>query len=341
MLIVHVTTTDPAGAVYNLARAVNEHTPHRARVITTAYVNGFQFPRDIFELYDGGEEIDALLRDADVIHFHKITEEFSFDFENSGGARREFKIANYITEGKRVVYQIHGHPSERANVKEMAEMYAEKKRPVLIVSPVLAQEYRPILGDLLRWSPNCVPVNDVKYLPRQTDALHTVTYPERPPEKKYMVIQTPTDTVIKSTHVIREAVENVGKDLPVFFYQVGPMPIATQETTLKMMRASHIVFDNLGGNAGLASLQGLSMAKPVIAGLADCTLDAISDYFGVSRDRIPWWIAKTQSEVEGGVRTLLQDSVRRHFGEESRKFMENVWSDKNVAQRLADFYSAL
>ncbi len=77
MKIIHITNTDPAGSVYNFMRATNEHTSHRARLITTNAIPQFEFPRDIMDIFDSGDEAEALLRDADVIHLHKVDDTLS------------------------------------------------------------------------------------------------------------------------------------------------------------------------------------------------------------------------------------------------------------------------
>jgi hypothetical protein len=343
VLIVHVTSTDPAGAVFNMARATNEHTEHTARVITTASIPDFQFPRDIHELYDSGEEIEALLLHADVIHFHKVNEEFEFDFSfPKSGKKKVFKIADFMTPERKRVYHIHGNPVERTNIGERAERYRKTGWPVLIQSPVLESQYKPFLNSQIQYFPNVVPIKDVRYMPRQTDALHTTTVNGKNPVEKYMVIQTPSNVVIKSTHVIRRAIERIGVDVPVFFFQVGPNPIIAQDTALRFMRAAHVVFDNLGGNAGLASLQGLSMGKPVIAGLHNKTVDSMCAFWDIERSQLPWLIAWRENEIETILSNLFNDDdYRRAVEKKSRTFMETIWSDNNIAKRLETIYKSL
>ncbi len=102
------------------------------------------------------------------------------------------------------------------------------------------------------------------------------------------------------------------------------------------------MFDHIEGYYGLSSLEALSMGKPTIAGLSEYCQSAISAFFGVRLTELPWVIARSKEEIEMEIRTLIHDVDRRkNVGNNSRKFMQEVWSDAIVARRLADFYEAL
>lgn len=337
MKIVHVTNTDPAGAVYNLIRAINEHTPHRARLVNTQAMPGFEFPRDVMDIFDGGDEADALLRDADVIHFHKVDDNFTIELPLESGPRL-LHLADY-TKGKKVVHHIHGTPAERGNVREMAETYKNIGRPLLCATPDLAEAYKPFY-DRAEFFPNCVPINDVRYLPRATDASLTASNGK---DKRFCVFQSATHSILKNIHVIRDVMERLAKELPVFFLHTSPESIQTQDMTLRHKRIAHIVFDHIEGYYGLSSLEGLSMGKPTVAGLSRETIDAIKKFFGLQADTdLPWLVARTEAEVEDKIRSMLiNEEARLAVGAASRKFMQEVWSDAAVARRLADFYQSL
>ncbi len=336
MKILHITNTDPAGAAYNMIRAINEHTEHRARLISTQALPGFDFPRDILDLYDSGDEIASLLESADVIHFHKINELFSIEYKVNDG-QRFFHLKDFV-KGKKVVYHIHGAPSERNFPKDTAEFYAERKATVLCSTPDLEQMYREFYP-AVRYFPNCVPIKDVRYLPRACDDMITGTDGQT---KRYVVFQSGTHSLLKNMHIIREVMEKLAVELPVFFLHTSPDKIQTQDFALRHKRIAHIVFDHIEGYYGLSSLEALSMAKPTIAGLNEYCMSAISAFFGIPIDSLPWVIARTKEEIEMEIRTLIHDNDRRKkVGDAGRKFMEEVWSDAIIARRLADFYQAL
>lgn len=337
MNIVHVTNTDPAGAAYNFIRAINEHTEHTARLITTAMIAAFDFPKDILDQFDGGDELIALLEKADVIHFHKVREDFSFDLELARGTR-SVNLADFV-KGKKIVYHVHGHPHERNFPKDNAEAYAQRKALVLMATPDLEEVYKTYY-DRVQYFPNCVPINDVRYMPRATDApivaADGVT-------KKLCVFQSGTHSILKNMHVIREVMDKLSAELPVFFLHTSPENIQTQDFALRHKRISHMVFDHMEGYYGLSSLEALSMGKPTMAGLSDYTIKAICDFFKFeSPDALPWIITRTPAQLEEQIRRLAADEgLRRSIGEQSRRFMKEVWSDVAVARRLADLYQSL
>lgn len=342
MLIVHVTSTDPAGAIFNHVRALNEHTEHTARLIATDYLPAFGFPIDIHGLYDEGQEIEDLFRNADVFHFHKVDENHEIVFRVRG-KEKVIRPADYI-EDKPVVYTIHGHELERGDPAAWAKLrYGDKPvdRPILCVTPDLEEIYQPLLGDRVEYFPNCVPVRDVRYMPRGTDAaFNTKVKGELRPQLK--LVQTATNTILKNTHLIKKVVERLGLDLPVFFFQVGPNPIIPIFEALQHMRASHIVFDHMEGYYGLSSLQGLSMAKPTIAGLSEYTVNAICRFWGIESGDLPWVIARNEAQLATEITRLVRsEDARRYIGQRSRDFMLNVWSDRAVAGRLAELYESL
>lgn len=336
MLIVHVTNTDPAGSVINFVRAMNAHTPHTARLISTQMIPQFDFPKDILDQYDGGDEVVALLEKADVIHFHKVNEDFSFNLELMRGIRT-INLKDFVG-GKKLVYHIHGAPFERNQPQETANDYIARGATVLASTPDLEEIYRGF-GVNVRYFPNVVPINDVRYMPRATDAPLTASDGET---KKYCVFQSGTHSILKNTHVIREVMDKLSKELPVFFLHTSPENIQTQDFALRHKRIAHVVFDHIEGYYGLSSLEALSMGKPTIAGLSDYTISAICNFFGIDASQIPWLVARSADQIESVIRECITNEVyRRDTGKLSRKFMKEVWSDANVGRKMAEFYESL
>lgn len=342
MNILHLTTTDPAGAAYAMAQAVNSHTPHRARVITTHRIEAFAFPTDIHYIFDGGDEVSALMEQADVLHLHKVDPDFKVEVNmKKSGIQRSFVVKDLLKAfpQKKVVYHIHGHPYERESFKENAENYKRLGGKVLASTPDLEEMYRPYY-DQVFYFPNIVPINDILYLPRPTDKM----IPMADGVERLFVVQTPTHAILKNCHVIETAVRNVGErlKLPVVYHKIWGK---TREEALRHKRHGHVVFDHIEGYYGLSSLEGLSMGKPVIAGLSEYTMNAIRKFFNLPdnpADPLPWIIARDPQEVEQALQTLLaDDALRAHIGQQSRKFMEEVWSDRALGQRLAAFYASL
>jgi len=337
MNILHITTTDPAGAVYNFVRALNTFTKHRARLITTVPNPGFEFPKDVQDLFDKGEEVQALIEQADVVHFHKIREDYVISYDFKDGVT-EFDLEPMV-KGKKIVYHIHGHPYERENVDENAAEYAKRGNPVLTATPDLMEMYKPKYP-MTCYFPNLVPINDVRYLPRATNALTKA----KDGSEWLILFQSGTNSILKNMHLIRDVMDKIGDELHMKFLHTSPEKIQPQDIVLRHKRIAHMVFDHLEGYYGLSSLEALSMGKPTIAGLDGNSIRGICEFFNVTEQDLPWVIPEKPDadSVERTIRTLAKDeSLRLAIGANSRKFMEEVWSDARVAQRLAAFYEAL
>lgn len=339
MNIVHVTTTDPAGSVYNMANAINQNTEHHARVITTHRIDAFDFPADVHWVFDGGDEISSLLEKADVIHLHKVDPTFKIEFDMpKAGIKRTFLIEDVLKndKNKKVVFHIHGHPYERANVKENAENYAKWNAKILTSTPDLEQMYLEFNKNV-SYFPNCVPINNMLYIPRATD---------RPiigadGVERYVIVQTPTNMLLKNVHVIENAVNEAKKlvSVPIAYLRVWEQ---TLDFAMRQKRNAHVVFDHIEGYYGMSSLEGLSLGKPTIAGLSAYTIEAICKFFGIIGMELPWVVARDQAVItECLIKLFSSTEFRNEVGAKSRKFMEEVWSDRIIGQRLAAFYTAL
>lgn len=337
MNVLHVTSTDPAGSVHNFVQALNAHGPDvRARAITTMRNEVYDFQGDTTYVFDCGDEIEALLRAADVVHLHKVRQDFEISVPLAKNRLvRRFRVADHLNT-KRVIYHLHGHPYERANVAENAAGYlAAGASVVLAATPDLADMYRPHLGDRVRYFPNLVPVNDVRYLPRATNAPVLMADGSR----KFLLGQSPTDSVLKNVHMVHDLVERLGKTWPVVYIKISQM---SHDLALRHKRNCALVFDHMQGYYGLSSLEALSMGKPTLAGLSDATVAAICDFFGVKACELPWQVTRTERGLEYAITDLLgNEQFRKELGVQSREFMERIWSDANVAQRLAEVYRAL
>lgn len=338
MLIFHLTTTDPAGAAYNLVRALNQYTPHRARLLSTHRIPVYNFPGDIDHIQDFGEEIEALLVEADVLHFHKITEDFAIPLVSPlTGLKKEYRVSDFLTvnnRSKKIVYHVHGHPYEREKFKENGDDLGKRGHLVLCSTPDLEELYKPLCK--ARWFPNTVPVHHPLYVPRGTNAL----IQDRDGNKRVFVAHTPTDTYLKDTAIIKAVIEDLSKSLPVYLH--WNREAVPQRIALTFKRVSHIVFDHMQGYYGLCSLEGLSMGKPTIAGLSDYVIKAICGFWGITTSSLPWVIARNYDQLRDVISKLVNNQDWREAqGKESRNFMTDVWSDANVAKRLAEFYTAL
>lgn len=318
MKIVMITDNDPAGMGIAFTNAINRHSEHSCRLITTQERYGLNFETDIhvpdIENDDFGE-IEYLLKSSDVLHFHVLKDENS----HIG----PLVIRDYI-KGKKILHHHHGHPDYLINVDSYNQKYKKLKRKVIVSTPDLLK-----ITDNASWLPNIVPVNDVQFLPRYEDTLAN---------EKVIICQSPTRKFHKHTDEFMMAVQGLEKkynNLKMLIIEKTPY-----YECLALKKKAHIVFDHMRGWFGIASLESLSHGKPVIAGLDDWNIKCIKEFTGA--ETLPWVIARNSSELEIELENLIKDKeLRFETGIQSRLFMENYWTERHALKLLLEVYNSL
>lgn len=296
--------------------AINRYTEHSCRLITTAEKYGFDYEKDIHipDIEDFGE-VEQLLKDADIFHFHVLNDENSH--------LGPLIIRDYII-GKKILHHHHGHPDYIINVDAYNEKYRKLKRKVIVSTPDLLK-----VADNATWVPNLVPLFDVHFLPRYESSL---------PQGVIKVCQSPTRKYHKHTQEFKTVMRKLQEKYP----SVETLVIEKRPyiECLKMKRTCHIVFDHMRGWFGIASLESLSQGKPVIAGLDEWNIERIKEFTG--SDDLPWVIARSQHELEDKLETLItDDDLRNDIGLKSRRFMEEHWTEQHALRVLLKVYDAL
>ena len=319
MNILMITDNDPAGMGIAFTNAINRYSEHRCRLITTAEKYGFGFESDIhlsdIEGDDFGE-VEQLLIDADIIHFHVLRDENSH--------LGPLVIRDYI-KGKKILHHHHGHPDYIINAESYNEKYIKLKRKVIVSTPDLLK-----LAENSTWVPNLVPINDVEFLPRYDDSL---------PQDRIKICQSPTRKFHKHTAEFKAVLDALQKRYPD---RIQPVIIEKQPyiECLRIKKTCHVVFDHMRGWFGIASLESLSQGKPVIAGLDEWNVKCLKEFTGA--DELPWVIARDQHELEHKLEELIIDNdLRNNIGLKNRRFMENYWTEAQVLKVLLDKYADL
>ena len=298
--------------------AINRYTKHRCRLITTAEKYGFDYEKDIHLpdiVDDDFNEIDQLLRDSDIIHFHILADENT--------ELGPIKVKDHVN-GKFVIHHHHGHPDFRAHPEKYREKYRRLKRKVLVSTPDLLQMVPEAV-----WQPNLVPVDDPLMLPESPPVNGSIT-----------VGQSVTRKDLKNTQDLLETIAAINSKRPEPLIKPEIIEDTEYRECLVRKNKCHIVFDHMQGYYGVSSLESLSQGKPVIAGLDDFTISQIQDYFGTSD--LPWVIARSRKDLENRMEEISGDlCLLDTLGHQSRRFMVNFWSDRFVAERLSEFYLKL
>ena len=314
-----ITDNDPAGMGIAFTNAINRYTEHRCRLISTAEKYGFDYETDIHlpDIKDDNfDEVEALLKEADIIHFHLLRDENSH--------LGPLVIKDYI-KGKKIFHHHHGHPDYILNAAAYNEKYRRLKRKVIVSTPDLLK-----VAENATWVPNIVPINDVQFLPRYDQSL---------PQDVIRICQAPTRKYHKHTKELKSTVDTLRRKYPekIRLVIIELMPYLK---CLQIKRACHIVFDHMRGWFGISSLESLSQGKPVIAGLDDWSIQCIKEFTGA--DELPWIIARKKDELEDRLEELIRNGgFRNASGIASRRFMERYWTEKHALKILMETYQTL
>lgn len=314
MNVVMIAINDPAGTAIAFCNALNRYTNVRARLITYEIRYNFMFQKDLhvpwLESFDEAEEV---LKKADVIHFHMTANEYL--------RVGPLHLQDYI-DGKLLVHHHHGEPLFRANPREFADREIAEGRPALVSTPDLHKMYPEAT-----YLPNLVPQDDAPYLPV-----------ERGPRlgDYFIVSHSPTRKDLKNTDTFIEVCERLASRLKYFKYRVIEMTPHLE--CLRQKRHSSVFFDHMQGYYGVSSLEALAMGIPTIAGLDEWNQEEIRRFAGT--DELPWVVARNPEMLEEALTMLYSDEKSwKKYSHLSRTFIENCWSDRKIAMRLANFYT--
>ncbi len=319
MNILMIAQNDPAGMAIAFTNAINRHTNHSCRLITTETRYNFDYQKDLHvpDLNgDDWDEVRQLLRDADIIHFHMLADEHL--------KLGPVDIKEYIT-GKKIIHHHHGHPTFRSDPEQFRRKYRRLKRNAIVSTPDLLK-----LLPEATWVPNIVPVDDPLYKPLPTgDHDH---YP-------ILIGQSPTRTDLKNTDDLRGVVKKLQANGFREKIELAILEWTPHRKCLEAKRQCHIIFDHMQGYYGVSSLESLAQGKPVIAGLDQWNIKHIKSFTGANS--LPWVIARSAQELEQQLGILVNHrEIRITTGRQARAFMEEYWNEKRVLEILFNVYEA-
>jgi glycosyltransferase involved in cell wall biosynthesis len=318
MNILMLTANDPAGMGISFCRAINRQGKHRCRLITTETRYNFEFEKDI-HVPDCGDlqfdEIEALLRDADIFHFHILSDE---------NMKLGPLLVRDFAHGKKILHHHHGHPYFKENPHLFREKYRRLRRKAVVSTPDLLK-----LLPAAQWVPNLVPIQDPLYLPLTR---------ARTGNGAVKVGHSPTRRDLKKTDVFERVMDRVSER------NEGVEKVIISDTLhrrcLELKKECDIFFDQLGPSFGVSSLEALSQGLPTIARLDEQNLEEIRRF--TATQTVPWVNAEDEEELESGVEEMVLDrGLREERGAASRRFMEEHWREEQVLERLFEIYESL
>ncbi len=313
-----ITDNDPAGMGIAFTNAINRYTDHACRLITTQERYGLGFEKDIHipDINDDDfGEVEQLLKDADILHFHV--------FKDENSHLGPLIIRDYI-KGKEIIHHHHGHPDFLINVDLYNQKYKKLGRKVIVSTPDLLK-----ITENTVWIPNIVPIYDVQFLPRYENSLQN---------NIVKICQSPTRKFHKHTGELKSVLSELvkrGLDLEILIIEKTPY-----FECLRLKSSCNIIFDHMRGWFGIASLESLSHGKPVIAGLDNWNIQCIKEFTG--SEKLPWLIARNKEELSVTLKDLVNDKdLRQSTGESSRMFMEKYWTEQKALSLLLNEYNGL
>jgi hypothetical protein len=315
MKILMIAINDPAGTAIEFTKAINRYTEHSCRLITKEIRYNFMFEKDLHLPWldaDGWDEVEELLKNSDVFHFHMTADE---NVEIG-----PFRPVDYM-RGKIIVHHHHGHPDFRGNPKKYRKKYKELRRRNLLVS---TPDLLKLLPDA-RWQPNLVPIDDHLYTPL-----------ENKPASPVIICQSPTRKDLKNTTEFVQAVTDLKRQSTITI-ELRLIENTSHKDCLRLKRESHILFDHLQGYFGVSSLEGLSQGLCVIAGLDTWNRKHIEDF--AQTEDLPW-LQMSACNLGKKLSTIVRDrSAIERQAQLSRSFMRTSWNDELVVQRLVGAYA--
>lgn len=320
MNVLMIAVNDPAGTAIQFCKAVNRLGRHTCRLVTleTRYTHCWEKDLHLPDLDDGGlAELERLLKDSDVFHFHMTADERL--------RLGPFVPADYL-HGKAVVHHEHGHHEFRADPERFRRKYRQLGRVNLLVSTPDLHALMPEAA----WQPNLVPQDEelLRPLPR-TEA--DWTGPLR-------LAHSPTRKDLKNTDDLLA----VTAEFPSGQLELDLIDDVPNCQCLERKRACHALFDHMQGYYGVSSLEGLSQGIPVIAGLDAWNRRHVCEFSGASEAELPWVLAHDRDSLARRLRALAADrDLCREIGAASRRFVVERWSDAKVAGRLMAFWEAM
>jgi hypothetical protein len=331
--ITHLCTTDPAGAVYDVAEAMNRHTNTRSRVVCTKRIPEYDFDRhmslgDYLNQEDGRDRFESHLMECDVLVVHKPHElNWLGGIRNTGGELRvqwDFcRPTSYryedLARGKRVIFYHHGEPLLRHDPEAVIKSQGYRDGdPVYVCSPDLLE-----LLPMATYLPGCILNRDGAFSP-----VGPKHFPRR--RELFRIGQSPTASWEKNTDALLEGARMAGME-----HQVEVCPQTTRANVLRWKAGQHIFFDQLEcGIVARNGLEAMAMGIPTLARITPEVHDHFVETFG---EELPIFNVMDAEGISVVLEKLTIDrDLYLAMSEQSARFMRNRWDEAMVADIWLD-----
>lgn len=310
MKILMIAENDPAGTAIQFTKAINQLTKNSCRLITWQTRYNCNFEKDI-HLEDNVdyEEIEYLLKESDIIHFHMLANEEIY--------LGPFQIKDFC-KGKEIIRHHHGHYKFRENLEFYQKLYKQKADKIYVSTPDMIDLFEK--GRVI-WIPNLILFNEDKYKPKITKENTNLI----------KIAQSPTRKQIKSTDILIEIIKEINKDNIKF-----ELDLIEMESHLEVLRRkglSNLVFDQMNYSFGVSSLESFSLGVPVICKLEKMQIERILQFCNCDVTDLPWILVNDKDELRKFLKNCTIEELNQK-GLNARKFMENYWQPIKVLKLM-------
>lgn len=310
---------DCAGVGYNLTKALNKYTNIDARqcVGLNSYL---MYPYDIY-IY-GRRAVEKQLKESDILHFNHLDWNYNSKYHDDSAMNWWEWI-----KGKKLVYHNHGGHLPGREQKEIREQLLKgklydkyiDKAAVAVCSPNYENVYKGA-----KFVPNVIPHNDELYKPKERDWEGTIN-----------ICHSPSVGIFKGANVVDEIMDELKKQGYDIFYE---RIIQTPHNACMMRKATcHIGIDSLIDlHPNISTFENMSLGLVTMTNINQKGRDSLD---GGSNMPV---IEATKSSLYQKLKDLLdnRDELQSKC-EESRKWIEQYYTDQQIVKKWVDFYDAI
>lgn len=252
------------------------------------HVTYLDYPYDILWTAETEPEVKRLAQEADVVHLNDQT--MAYTYLKLDMMDKPALLAHHGT------FFRNGHSAlhRQAMIWGMVEC----------VSTVDLLRHG---GDELTWQP----------APYDVELLQSIRDRNiRKPDGKIVIVQTPTNPVIKSTDKLKAAVVALQRDGYPVELRIGSQ--ISNAKSLELKGSADIFFDQVKLGYGCSAIEAYGMGIPVIAGGDPWTEDRMKKEFG-SED-LPFYHASDDEEsIYSALKALIEDEdLRKVYGDRGK-----------------------
>ncbi len=324
--VLHISSTNCAGAIWNLHQLMQADPRFESRVATASPVTRGRskprtFPHDL--LWSQKAAVWAEIERADILHFHNFVDAKSPALSQFAGAMR----------GKRSVLQVHSEPAVLAPLYRGRDPVTRTDIPVLVIAQKHARFYpqaTPVLNamDPARFAKQGPNSGIGCALPRVVFTPSDLNdYPQTPP--------TCRGKGYRATRAILERLARSGVVEPVIGFD-----LSHSDALALSAGAAAKIDECVTGGYHLTSLEALSQGLATFAWLDEDTRRLLARMTGSDEAALPWVSVKLDALEAKLTEMARAPESFAQAGKAGRSWMLRYWTPNAVLDPILKVYEA-